>query len=370
MNTMKLNRAGIGNGMTDVESWLARVQFKMGAIRRATFFEKMASLVRDGMPLDAALRQMLTRAQEKRRPMAPILKVWVTSLGEGKTLADATKGYVSDVESVILASGERSGELGSAFEQAALVARSNADILRALRSELTTPVVQVVALIGLLIVFSTKIAPGLRQSVPESAMDESQRALFHLAGVVSGSWYFILPVLLAMFGLAIWSMPRYVGSLRKYLDRIPPWSVYRVYTGSTFMISLAALIKSGVPIESAIRFIRQHSSPYLREHLGVMAARLRSGSDPGDAMDVGLLGDDLSDTVAVYSKTTNFDSAMNAVGREAIKTGIDDIKVKASVVKIIATLLIGAFIGWMFDSMMGIGDAATRAQQQQTARGR
>ena len=82
-------------------------------------------------------------------------------------------------------------------------------------------------------------------------------------------------------------------------------------------------------------------------------------------MDVGLLSDDLSDTVAIYSKTTNFDAAMNSVGKEAIKTGIENIKTKAGVAKVVATILIGLFVGWMFDAMMGLSDANQRAQQQQ-----
>ena len=361
MNLKNLNTSGAA----DMEAWLARFQFKMGAVKRATFYEKMSSLISDGKPLDAALRQMLARYAEKKRPMTPILRAWVSSLDEGKTFADATRGYIGDTESIIIAAGEKSGDLSVAFDQAALVARASSDINKAVRTELTTPVIQVIVLVCLLVGFSTTMAPGLMQSVPESALDGSQRTLFGLAAVVAKTWYFVVPAMILAMWASVWSLSRYTGALRKFLDKVPPWSVYRIYSGSTFMISLAALIKAGVPIEAAIRFIRGQATPWMREYLSEMVGRLRSGVDQGAAMDVGLLGDALADTVAIYSKTTNFDAAMNTVGREAIKTGIEDIKAKAGFAKIVATVLIGVFVGGRLDAMMGLSDAANRAQQQQ-----
>lgn len=361
MNLKQLN----GSNSADLESWLAKAQFKMGAVKRAAFYEKMAALIQNDIPLDAALRQLLARYSEKKRPMAPLLKAWVSALDEGKLFAEATRGYIGETEGIIIAAGEKSGDLVVAFEQAALVARASSDIGKAVRGEMTTPAVQVVVLVCLLVGFSTTMAPGLAQSVPPSALDSSQRALFGLAAVVAKTWFIVVPGLVIGFWAALWSMPRYTGPARRFLDRIPPWSVYRIYTGSTFMISLAALIKAGVPIEAAIRFIRGQSSPWMREFLSEMVGRLRSGADQGSAMDVGLLSDELADTVAIYSKTSTFDDAMNSVGKEAIKTGIEGIKAKAGFAKIVATVLIGVFVGWMFDAMMGLSDAANRAQQQQ-----
>ena len=355
-----------GRGSFDLNAWFIKWQFTSGAAMRASLYEKLASLINDGKPLDAALRQMHARYAEKKRPLTPILGAWVNSMDEGKTFADASRGYISDTESVIVAAGEKSGDLGGAFDQAALVARAGADISKAVRSELATPAVQVVLLIALMVGFSTSVAPGLSQSVPNSALDESQRILFGLASIIAKTWFVAVPLLAAGVWAALWSMPRYTGPVRKYLDKIPPWSVYRIYSGSTFMISLSALIKAGIPIEAAIRFIRAHASPWMREHMSVMVGRLRSGADQGEAMDVGLLGDDSADTVAIYSKTTNFDAAMNSVGKEAIKTGIESIRAKAGTAKIVSTLLIGLFVGWMFDAMMGISDAAQRASRQQS----
>lgn len=343
-------------------------QFKKSGTQRAVFFELMASLIRDGKALDASLRQLADRYTKKKRPLAPVMLLLVNSLSEGKTFAQASKNLVSDTESIILAAGERSGDLGAAFDQAALVARAGVEISSAVWKEMATPVLQVTILVFLMVGFSTTVAPELSKSVPKSALDDSQRMLFGLAEIVAQTWFFAVPVMAAAVWACLWSLSQYTGPARKYLDKIPPWSVYRTYSGSTFMIALSALIRAGVPIEAAIRFIRDQASPWMKIHLGEMISRLRSGAAQGDAIDVGLLTDDLADTVAIYSQTADFDQAISSLGKEAVKLGIKDITSKAGRAKIISTLLIGFFVGWMFDAMMSIGDAAQRASKQQDGR--
>jgi type II secretory pathway component PulF len=244
------------------------------------------------------------------------------------------------------------------------VARSGRAIRVTLLAELTAPSIQLLTLLFMLVGFSTSVAPQLAQSIPMSAMDDSQRTLFVLADLIATTWWFLVPMLVGLAGLSLWSLPRYCGVMRPYLDRIPPWSVYKVYSAVTFMISMSALIKSGVPIESAIRFIKTQSSPWLADHLSVMVGRLRSGVEQGEAMDTGLLPPRVADMVAIYSRTADFDAAIFSVGRMAMDDGLASIKAKASLAKTASTIAIGAMVAWIFLSMLAISDAAVRAGNQ------
>ncbi|ART57183.1 hypothetical protein CBP36_19945 (plasmid) [Acidovorax carolinensis] len=357
---MKNSSINIDNLNASLEKFI----FSHSPSQRADFYGMMSALMDGGKPLDSCLRELHARYKQKKRPIASLLAAWSSSMAEGKTFGAAIKGYASETEVVILSASEKSGELPSGFTQAALVAQSSKDIRNAILAEMTTPVVQVIILLVMMIGFSTDIAPQLTQSIPMSAMDDSQKALFGLSGIIAKTWYLIIPALIGMFMISIWSMPRYTGKLRPQLDKVAPWSIYRVYSSSTFLISLSALIKAGIPIETAIRFIKNQSSPWLADHLAVMAGRMRAGSEQGTALDTGLLSDRLSDMVAIYSKTSSFDVAVSTIGTVAIKDGIQNIKTKASVVKTISTLAIGAMVAWIFLSMLGISDAAQRASNQ------
>jgi len=192
-------------------------------------------------------------------------------------------------------------------------------------------------------------------------MDDSQRALFELSGIIAKTWMYIIPSLSLVGFIAMRSVPRYSGTFRHILDKIPPWSIYRIYSSATFMISLSALIKAGIPIESAIRFIRQQSSPWMKEHLSIMTGRMRAGIEQGEAMDTGLLSDRVSDMVAIYSSTADFDAAINTLGKTATEDGLRTIKKQAGLAKTISMVLIGFAVGWILISVMAIGDAAKRA---------
>lgn len=350
----KKRASGFGN-------WFERKMFGLMPKQRAEFYEMLSALIADGKPLDASVRELETRYKAKRRPLAGLLAAWSDSLDEGKPFAEAIRGYASETEIVIIAATEKSGDLAGGFLQAAAVARSGAAIRGVVAAEMTTPVIQVIALVVMLIAFSTSLAPELTRSIPMSAMDDSQRALFSFAAVVASTWLFALPAMIAGLGLAIWSMPRYTGPFRTMLDRLPPWSVYRIYSSATFMIALSSLIKAGVPIESAIRFIRAQSSPWMKEHTSVMVGRLRAGVEQGDAMDTGLLSNRMADMVAIYSKTSNFDVAVSSVGKMSMDDGLTNIKKQAGAARTVSTVLIGLLVGWIFTAMMSISDAAQRA---------
>lgn len=351
----------------------ARFQFKTSSVQRAKFYEKVASLVRDGQPFDAVLRIMQARMVANGRPFGYVIGKWLNVLQEGRPFAEAIKGSAPNTEAIILAAGEESGDLAGALEQAAMVALTGHQLIKTLRTALTMPVVQLIILAVVMIGFSNKVAPTLEKSAPLWAMQPSHRAFFEFAGDVRQWWMLVVPLTIGLIVAMLASMPVYAGSMRKYLDRIPPWSIYRVYTSSTFMISLAALIQAGKPIEASIRFIRANSSPWMKTHLTEMISRLNLGQDQGDALDVGLFGDDLADTIAIYAKSSSFQQSMKSVAAEALKTAIVDIEAKSAVAKTMATILLGVTIGWMFDSTMGIGDAAKKAQDMrgqptQTAR--
>ena len=342
-------------------NWFERKMFGFMPKQRAEFYEMLSALIADGKPLDTSVRELETRYRAKKRPLAGMLAAWSDSLNEGKPFSEAIRGYASETEIVIIAATERSGDLAGGFLQAAGVARSGAAIRGVVAAEMTTPAIQAIALVVMMIAFSTSMAPELTGSIPMSAMDGSQRALFAFAAVVASTWLFAVPAMIASVGLAIWSMPRYTGPFRTVLDRLPPWSIYRIYSSATFMIALSSLIRAGVPIESAIRFILAQSSPWMKAHTSVMVGRLRAGVEQGDAMDTGLLSNRMADMVAIYSKTSNFDVAVSSVGKMSTEDGLVNIKKQAGAARTVSTVLIGLLVGWIFTAMMSISDAAQRA---------
>jgi toxin co-regulated pilus biosynthesis protein E len=354
-------------GTSKVQDIFERLQFSMSPSLRAEFYEMLSALVADGKPLDASIRELKERYVAKKRPMAGMLVHWLSTLDEGKSFGEAVKGYAADTEATIIAATDKSGALAEGFKMAAGVARAGAEIRSAVMNEMRGPLIQLAVLFAVMLFFSIKIAPSLTGSIPMWAFDDNQRALFQLTDSVARYWFYAVPVMVAVVAGVIYSVPRYTGALRPYLNKIPPWSIYRTYSSASFMISLSALITAGVSIESALRFIRQQSPPWLQSHLSIMVGRMRSGTEQGAAMDTGLLSNRVSDMVAVLSNTSDFDAAIATLGAAATKDGLISITAQARLLKGISTALVGFMVSWILTSVMAIGEASQRASDNAQA---
>ena len=73
------------------------------------------------------------------------------------------------------------------------------------------------------------------------------------------------------------SMPYWRGKIRKHFDSFPPWSIYKTVFGCGFLLSLSALMQSGVPAPEAIRIIMRTANPWYKERLSAIRFRLLNG---------------------------------------------------------------------------------------------
>lgn len=346
-----------------LNAWFDQAQFSRQPIRRAEIYEMLGALIADGKPLDASLRTLKSRYTEKKRPNAGILAAWLNSMAEGDSFGDAVKGYAKDAEAIILSASEKSGDLAGGFKKAADLARAGAKIRGVIFAELAGPILQTLMLMFMLVGFSTSLAPELTKSVPVAYMDPSAQVLFKVAGVVAQLWIYALILIVAFLVFVAWTVPRYTGRFRPILNKIPPYSVYRTYTSATFMISLSALIGAGIPIESAIRFIRELSSPWMKERLSIMVGRMQAGIEQGAAMDTGLLTDNISDMVSVYASTANFGESVSSLGAFATADGIKTIEKQTQIANLLTKIALAVLITWMLTSVFSLGEAGRRAAE-------
>src|SRR3546814_18795379 len=72
--------------------------------------------------------------------------------------------------------------------------------------------------------------------------------------------------------------------IRIYLDKIPPWSIYRMLQGSTFLLNIAIMIKAGVRLQNILIMMDKTGSPWVRSRVGAALAGINSGLNLGQAL--------------------------------------------------------------------------------------
>lgn len=346
--------------MNDLEYKLNRFLFKIDASGRKRLWVKLSKLLSNGVPIIDALNSMYLRRLEsgkKKHPTTLALAEWISKLKNGRRISQAIEGWVDRDEQMLIAAGEQSGNLAEALNSAAAVMEAKKKIRGAVIGGLIYPAIMLCIAVGVLIMFSYKIIPSFTGIVPDNKWHGIARFMINLADF-SRHWIWLVVLVLIVIIIAFFSsLPRWSEGLRIKLDRYPPYSVYRMLQGSTWMISFAALVAAGVRIENALVQLSEGASPWLYVRIQSCLRGMRSGLHTGDALaksGYGFPDLEIIDDLGVYSKLSGFDEALSIIGREWIKDSVESIQIMMQVIFGISLLSVGGFVAFMVGGLVGM----------------
>jgi type II secretory pathway component PulF len=346
--------------MSDIEYKLNRFLFRMDASGRKRLWTKLAKLISNGVPILDALSSMHSRRIESgnaKHPMTLAMGDWMKQIRNGKRISQAINGWVDRDEQMLIAAGEQSGKLDEALTSAAEVMEAKKKIRGAVIGGLIYPTVMMVIAIGVLIMFSFKIIPSFTKVVSDEKWHGIARFMIDLANFSRDYIVVIVAVIITMIVAFFVSLPRWSGGFRIKLDRYPPYNVYRMLQGSTWMISFAALVSAGVRIENALQQLSEGASPWLYVRVQSCLRGMRSGLNAGDALaksGYGFPDLEIIDDLGVYSKLSGFDEALSIIGKAWIKESVENISVMMKVIFGISLLFVGGFVAFMVGGLVGM----------------
>jgi len=346
--------------MNDIEIKLNRFLFRLDASSRRRLWKKLSKLINNGVSILDALTSIHSRRIESgnaKHPLTIALGQWVEKVKNGRRLSQAIEGWVDRDEQMLLAAGEQSGKLDEALTSAADVMEAKKKIRGAVIGGLIYPVVMMAIAIGVLIMFSFKIIPSFTKVVSDDKWHGIARFMIDLANF-SRDWIWLVVLVLISIIVAFFvSLPRWTNGFRIKLDRYPPYNVYRMLQGSTWMISFAALVSAGVRIENALQQLSEGAQPWLYARVQGCLRGMRSGLNAGDALaksGYGFPDNEIIDDLGVYAKLSGFDQALAIIGKEWITESVTNIQVMMTVIFGISLLFVGGFIAFMVGGLVGM----------------
>jgi type II secretory pathway component PulF len=314
-----------------------------GGQHRADTYERLASLLKQ-VKLDVAIRALYDVASEGgKKPnegKAVIFSHTMEAIGRADKLGDALEPFVPQAESLLLISGERAGDLSLMLRNAASVVRARADMIGAVIAETMTPLVLLLSAVGYVVFYAISVVPKLvLPSMKPDNWEPAAKALVYTSKVLVSHGWIALPIVAAFIALVIYSIPRLTGRVRLYLDYLPPYSIYRVVVGSSVILSLAAMLKSGYKLLDALELIRESANPWLTERIDGMIAGIRQGFGPGVALrmaghnfpDARVIGD-----IIIFSQSSNFDQAMSRVADDLLENSVKRVVAISAALKYVA----------------------------------
>lgn len=343
----------------DINRWWAKTQFNDNV--RIRLYRKLSTLLTNGVPILEALNSLYKKAsldgKKKSDPVAVIINEWIRATRNGDRLSKAMESWVPEGERMLISAGESSGSIEASLISVCKGIKSKQQVKSSIIGAVAYPILLSFVTVGILWVFGTKVIPQLaRVSKPET-WQGTAKGLYVMSNVVQ-DW--TIPILLAIVVIAILialSMPKLTGKLRVYLDKIPPWSIYRMWIGGDFITSLASLQKAGTPLEKSLLELRTNSSDYLRERLDSAIRGLRSGLNLGESLAKsghGFPDPEVVDDISTYASLSGFDAALEQVSDDWLESGIESIQSQAKLMNGISIMFMGVVIAWIASGLFAI----------------
>lgn len=342
--------------MSNFERTFIKLQF--GGTQRLRLYRKIIRLLQNGVALPAALESMWQHAshdgKKKKKAEAVIIDAWLRQVRNGKSLGVAIQGWVPETDRVVIEAGEASGDLPSAVENACFLYEGQKKIKSAVVAGVAYPAFLFVMLIGFMFLFGMNIIPQFAQILPREQWTGIGEQMAMLSDFVQGGFIPVLIALVALVILVVWSMPRWTGNLRVRADSIPPYSIYKLVSGSGFLLSLAALTKAGVKTTSALRTMMRDSKPWYHERISRTLGLVNNGLDIGEALYRSGLRFPDPETVndlRTYAKLNGFDEMLMKLGRENLEDTVVRIQQQGVIMRNAGIIAVGITLAWLF---MGI----------------
>ena len=326
---------------------------------RLKLYRKLASLMANRFSLmdglDMLYQGVSDNGKNPYEPMAIAITSWMKTLQNGLTFADALNGWAPSRERLMLSTGDVSN-LESALHNLIKVTEGSTKMIRPIVGAIAYPAFLTMMSVLILYAIGVYMVPPMLEAAPDTRWTGIAADLVGVSEWIQKYWFVafaVLPVAMITIYLTIGI---WVGQTRVVFDRFPPWSLYKIFAGISWLLAMASLIKGGTPVSSAMSALRRDANKYLKERIDKSLKYINNGDNLGVALYKTKLefpDKEIISDLSVYSELDNFEEAIDNLANEWLDESVYMIEQKASVLNMVALLSIGGVIAW---AVMGVFD--------------
>ena len=352
-----------------LREFLAKRSF--GASARERCWKKTGSLlISTHISVEQHFKTLHERAKKERKSIALVYGHITRKMAEGHKISEALAQYATAEEVMLIEAAQTAGEnyLAEGFFKAAKLLHQKRRIKMLLVKQLAYPIFLLLGVIGFLVVIAKFIVPQLTAISDPETWTGASAALYNISLFVS-SWKGIAAgIVFFLVCLAIgYSLKKLTGRLRDFADKIPPWSIYRLICGSTWLYATAMMLQTrNLKLETILRksLKSRDTSPYMRSRLSPIHFKTLQGLNLGEALyQTPSRWPDatLADDFRTYSALPNFNELLGGISEEVMDESMEKIEQGASILGVLALFFLVIVIGLLVAGIFGIQDQITKS---------
>ena len=224
----------------------------------SVFCKQMASVLRAGVPIIAALEMM--SSQMENQTLKEAVEQAMAFVQKGGTLADGfrlNKKVFPDMMSNMVAAGESSGKLEICFERLATQFEKDGHIEAKIKGAMTYPVIVLIIVFAVVVLMLVAVIPIFAGMFEEmgSTLPKATQLLVNASNFMVAKWYIVLAVVAALIiGINVFKKTDvgqdFFGSCA---IKMPIFGDLNVKTAAaTFARTFATLLASGISMVDAV----------------------------------------------------------------------------------------------------------------------
>lgn len=344
---------------TNLERKILKIQF--GYKVRKDFYNQIISLAEAGVSRTDSLRMIWDIAslegKKPREALPLIISDIVDSLSSGMTFGQSLKPWIPQDEFMAIEAIEGSSDFAGNLKEYLWLAEKQKGIRGKIVGGLVYPVFLLSISLGVVWYFGATVMPVLETILPPEQW-QGPAYLLYLLSIFARDYvmWFVLG-LIATIVVVVITLPRWSGMNRRYADRLPLYSTYRMYTGINFLTSVAALNRSGMSISDAIDRVRRNANPYVKMRADRIQRRMFEGDNFGSAMyraGTGWPDTTMALNIKVFAETQDLTEHMNRMAKEWLVTSEANVEKNMGVLKYVAMILMFSTIMTIIGGIYGI----------------
>ena len=292
------------------------------------------------------------RGKSPNHPVAQILEECADNLNSGYGLADSLREWLPDQEVSIIESCDLAGRAQDGFQSAIDIADGTGRMGKSLKSTIMTTGWIIMLIIGMLSLFCIMLVPVIMQVVPLSQWNEMQTGVYYLYLLLTEFGWLTLILAVVAVWFVWFSLPRLTGPVRFFLDRFPPWSIYRRVQGAAFILNINAMISAGIPMGDAVKSMNNSTrSDWLKERLDALEKAISGGEQNlGQALDV--TGYDFPDERAIIKmqslfETKNSEGSLKRFADVWLSKTVEDVEKAGDRIRLWSLVLCGLLVSFL-----------------------
>jgi len=338
----------------------AKWKFRTSKKTRYRVFRKLQGMLAMNEALSRALERLWYNASEMgkypNRPAALALREWLQRDRAGDSLSDAMAGWVPSAELYMIRAGEESGSVAKSFRSIQLMGESAKEMKTAITQAIAYPSFMLVLLSGVLWMFGVNLIQNMRKNAPPAVV-ESIGPMASISDFIMQWGIGILLTIVLTAVIITVTLPHWRGEIRAKFDRFPPWSWFRIWQGTGFMLGLSALMSAQVPMRRALEILNSQGNPWIKERVEATIEGVLQGKNLGEALrmtNYGFPDPQVALDMEILSERGDIGAILEEVTQEWIREQIDVLKIQSALVRNIGLAVVGATIAFAMMTILHI----------------